>query len=109
MKVLDNISRITNNPLLRFTALIHDIGKPQVKRFVDGVGWTFHGHEIIGVRMLKHVIPRLKLSNQYLKYSQKLTGLHMRPIQLIGEEVTDSAIRRLLVQAGPEIDDAMPG
>jgi poly(A) polymerase len=107
MKVLDNISRITNNPLLRFTALIHDIGKPQVKRFVDGVGWTFHGHEIIGVRMLKHVIPRLKLSNQYLKYSQKLTGLHMRPIQLIGEEVTDSAIRRLLVQAGPEIDDLM--
>ena len=107
MKVLDNISRMTDNPLLRFTALVHDIGKPQVKRFIDGVGWTFHGHEIIGVRMLKHIIPRLRLSNQYLKYCQKLTGLHMRPIQLIGEEVTDSAIRRLLVQAGPEIDDLM--
>lgn len=107
MKVLDNIAAMTNNPLLRFTALMHDIGKPRVKRFVDGTGWTFHGHELVGVRMLKKIVPHLKLSNLYLKYSQKLTGLHMRPIQLIGEDVTDSAIRRLLVQAGDDIDDLM--
>ncbi|MBN2105008.1 HD domain-containing protein [bacterium] len=107
MKVLDNIANDTDNLLLRFTALVHDIGKPRVKRFVRGEGWTFHGHERIGVHMLKQIVPRLKLSNAFLKYSQKLTGLHMRPIQLIGEDVTDSAIRRLLVQAGDDIEDLM--
>jgi len=107
MKVVDNIAKLTDNPLLRFTALMHDIGKPRVKRFVPGTGWTFHGHELVGVRMLKSIVQRLKLPNAYLKYSQKLTGLHMRPIQLIGEDVTDSAIRRLLVQAGDDIEDLM--
>ncbi|MBN1780072.1 HD domain-containing protein [bacterium] len=107
MKVLDNISGMTDDLLLRFTALMHDIGKPRVKKYVEGTGWTFHGHEMVGVRMLKKIVPRLKLPNTYLKYSQKLTGLHMRPIQLIGEEVTDSAIRRLIVHAGPDIQDLM--
>lgn len=107
MKVLDNIAEFTDNPLLRFTALMHDIGKPRVKRFVRGTGWTFHGHERVGVHMLKRIVPRLKLSNAYLKYSQKLTGLHMRPIQLIGEDVTDSAVRRLLFQGGDDIEDLM--
>jgi poly(A) polymerase len=107
LKVVDNIARMTDKPVLRFLALIHDIGKPQVKRFVDGVGWTFHNHENVGERMLKRVCGRLKLSNEYLKYTQKLTQLHMRPIQLIGGDVTDSAVRRLLFQAGEDIDDLM--
>jgi poly(A) polymerase len=107
MKVLDNVAAVSENPLLRFTALIHDIGKPRVKRFDETNGWTFHGHETVGVRMLKLMVPRLKLPGTYLKYSQKLTSLHMRPIQLIGEEVTDSAIRRLLVHAGDYVQDLM--
>lgn len=107
MKVLDNLSKMSDNIVLRFTALIHDIGKPQVKRFVEGTGWTFHGHELVGMRMLREICPRLRLSREFSRYSQKLTSLHMRPIHLIGEEVTDSAIRRLLVQAGEDIDDLM--
>ena len=107
MKVLDNVAEISDDARLRFTALVHDIGKPRVKRFVEGVGWTFHGHEVIGVRMLRKIARKLRLSNDYLKYSQKLTHLHMRPIQLIGEEVTDSAIRRLLFQAGDDVEDLM--
>ncbi|MBN2200949.1 HD domain-containing protein [bacterium] len=107
LKVVDNIARMTDKPLLRFLALVHDIGKPQVKRFVEGVGWTFHNHENVGERMLKRVCGRLKLPNEYLKYSRKLTALHMRPIQLIGGDVTDSAVRRLLFQAGEDIEDLM--
>lgn len=107
MKVLDNLSKMSDNIVLRFTALIHDIGKPRVKRFVEGTGWTFHGHELVGVRMLRDMCSRLRLSREFSRYSQKLTRLHMRPIHLIGEEVTDSAIRRLLVQAGDDIDDLM--
>ncbi|MCK4817399.1 HD domain-containing protein, partial [bacterium] len=102
MKVVDNLSGITDNLLLRFTALVHDIGKPRVKQFVQGSGWTFHGHELVGVRMLQTICRNMKLPNNYLKLSKKLTSLHMRPIQLTSEEVTDSAIRRLLVQAGDE-------
>jgi len=107
MKVVDNLASLSDNILLRFTAMVHDIGKPRVKRFVDGAGWTFHGHELVGVHMLRRLCKRLKLPNEYLRYSQKLTRLHMRPIHLIGEGVTDSAIRRLIVQAGEEIDDLM--
>jgi putative nucleotidyltransferase with HDIG domain len=107
LKVLDNLAELSDDPMLRWTALVHDIGKPKVKQFVEGAGWTFHGHELVGVRLLKRICPRLKLSKEMSKFSQKLTRLHMRPIQLIGEEVTDSAIRRLLVQAGDEIDDLM--
>lgn len=107
LKVVDNVARVSDNLLLRFSALMHDIGKPRVKRFVKDQGWTFHGHELVGVRMLRHIIPRLKLSREYLRYTTKLTRLHMRPIQLIGEEITDSAIRRLIVQADQEMEDLM--
>ncbi|MBN2029406.1 HD domain-containing protein [bacterium] len=107
MKVVDNLARISDNPRLRFVGLIHDIGKPRVKQFVEGTGWTFHGHELVGERLSKKICNRLKLPKEYRKYSQKLIHLHMRPIQLIGEEVTDSAIRRLIVQAGEKIDDLM--
>jgi putative nucleotidyltransferase with HDIG domain len=107
LKVVDNIAKADGKLLLRFLALVHDIGKPQVKRFIDGVGWTFHNHEKVGERMLKRICTRLKLPNEYLRYGQKLTQLHMRPIQLIGGDVTDSAIRRLLFQAGEDIDDLM--
>jgi poly(A) polymerase len=107
LKVLDNLARETDNPLLRFAGLVHDIGKPRVKRFIENVGWTFHNHEQAGERMLKKVCARLKLPNEYLKYGEELIRLHMRPIQLISEDVTDSAIRRLLFNAGERIDDLM--
>ena len=107
MKVLDNLAEFSDNVLLRFTALVHDIGKPRVKRFIEGTGWTFHGHELVGMRMLKSICHRLRLPRQFSQYSQKLTRLHMRPIHLIGQEVTDSAIRRLIVQAGDDLDDLM--
>lgn len=107
LKVVDNIAKVSDKLPLRFAGLVHDIGKPVVKRFIEGVGWTFYNHENIGERMLKRICTRLKLPNEYLKYSQKLTRLHMRPIQLIGGHVTDSAIRRILVQAGEDIEDLM--
>jgi putative nucleotidyltransferase with HDIG domain len=107
MKVVDNLAITTENLILRFTGLIHDIGKPNVKRFIEDIGWTFHGHETVGIKMLKNICHQLKLPNEFLKYSQKLTQLHMRPIQLIGDNVTDSAIRRLLFEAGDKIDDLM--
>jgi poly(A) polymerase len=107
MMVIDNIAKVTDKQVLRFAALVHDIGKPLVKRFVEGVGWTFHNHENVGERMLKRICTRLKLPNEYLKYSQKLTPLHMRPIQLMGGDVTDSAIRRMLFLAGEDADDLM--
>ncbi len=107
LKVLDKVAEESDNLYLRFTALVHDIGKPRVKRFVEGTGWTFYGHELIGVRMLRTICQRLKLSKEFYKYASGLTRLHMRPIQLIGEEVTDSALRRLLFHAGEGIDDLM--
>lgn len=107
LKVLDNVAQVSDNLLLRFTALVHDIGKPKVKRFIEGTGWTFHGHELAGVRMLKSICQMLKLPKKYEKYASKLTRLHMRPIQLTSEEVTDSAVRRLLVNAGDYVDDLM--
>jgi len=107
MKVLDNLAESSESHLLRFTALVHDIGKPRVKRFIEGTGWTFHGHELVGMRMMRGICHRLRLPRQFYQYSQKLTRLHMRPIHLIGQEVTDSAIRRLIVQAGDDLDDLM--
>ncbi len=107
LKVLDNLAGETQNPLLRFAGLVHDIGKPRVKRFVENVGWTFHNHEQAGERMLKKICARLKLPGDYQKYGGELIRLHMRPIQLISEDVTDSAIRRLLFNAGGRIDDLM--
>jgi tRNA nucleotidyltransferase/poly(A) polymerase len=104
-KVVDNISESTDNVWLRFAALVHDIAKPQTKKFVDGIGWTFHGHEEIGARMMKGIFRRLKLPMHHLAYIEKLVRLHLRPIALVDDEVTDSAIRRLIVSAGEDLDD----
>lgn len=103
--VVDNISQATENLWLRFAALVHDIAKPQTKKFVDGIGWTFHGHEELGARMMKNIFHRMKLPLNKLEYVEKLVRLHLRPIALAKEEVTDSAIRRLIVQAGEDLQD----
>lgn len=107
LEVLDNISRYTDKFELRMVALMHDIAKPQTKRFIEGIGWTFHGHEELGARMVERIGRRMKLTVNAIKYIKKLVRLHMRPAQLVNEEVTDSAIRRLLVEAGEDIDDLM--
>ncbi|MEJ5261906.1 MAG: HD domain-containing protein [Ignavibacterium sp.] len=103
--VVDNISKETENVWLRFAALVHDIAKPQTKKFVEGIGWTFHGHEELGARMMKNIFHRMKLPMNKLDYVEKLVRLHLRPIALAKEEVTDSAIRRLIVQAGDDLND----
>ena len=105
LKVVDNISNATGNVWLRFTALVHDIAKPQTKKFVEETGWTFHGHEELGARMMKSIFKKLKLPLNQLEYVEKLVRLHLRPIALAGEEVTDSAIRRLIVAAGEDLED----
>jgi poly(A) polymerase len=104
-KVIDNISKVTDNVWLRFAALVHDIAKPQTKKFVEGVGWAFHGHEEIGARMMKGIFKRMKLPFNKLEYIEKLVRLHLRPIALAKEEVTDSAIRRFIVDAGEDLED----
>lgn len=104
-QVIDNISDVSDNLWLRFAALVHDIAKPQTKRFDENVGWTFHGHEELGARMMKEIFHRLKLPMQKLPYIEKLIRLHLRPIALVDEDVTDSAIRRLIVQAGDDLED----
>jgi poly(A) polymerase len=103
--VVDNISKATNNVWLRFAALVHDIAKPQTKKFVEGAGWTFHGHEEVGARNMKSIFKKLKLPLNKLDYVEKLVRLHLRPIALAKEEVTDSAIRRLIVAAGDALED----
>lgn len=105
LMVVDNISKVTENVWLRFAALVHDIAKPQTKKFVEGIGWTFHGHEELGARMMKDIFQRMKLPLNKLDYVEKLVRLHLRPIALAKEEVTDSAIRRLIVQAGDSLED----
>jgi poly(A) polymerase len=104
-EVVDNISKVTDNVWLRFAALVHDIAKPPTKRFVEGTGWTFHGHEELGARMMKSIFKKLKLPFSKLEYVEKLVRLHLRPIALAKDEVTDSAIRRLIVAAGEDLED----
>jgi len=103
--VVDNISQKTDNVWLRFAALVHDIAKPDTKKFYEGTGWTFHGHEDLGAKMMKSVFQKLKLPLNRLEYVEKLVRLHLRPIALASEEVTDSAIRRLIVLAGEDLHD----
>ncbi|MBI4536126.1 MAG: HD domain-containing protein [Ignavibacteriae bacterium] len=105
--VVDNVAQTSNNLWLRFTALVHDIAKPKTKAFKEGIGWTFHGHEELGARMMKSIFRRLKLPMDPMPYVEKLVRLHLRPMVLVSDEVTDAAVRRLVFEAGNDIDDLM--
>ncbi len=105
LQVLDNVAEKSADFDLRFTALFHDVAKPLTKQFFADKGWTFYGHEELGARMIGEIGRRLRLPNKVIEYAAKLTRLHLRPIAIASEGVTDSAVRRLIVEAGEELDD----
>ena len=107
LQVIDNAAELSDKMEIRFAALVHDIAKPQTKRFINGKGWTYHAHEVVGIHLMRKLSKRMKLSNELTDYLCKLIKLHLRPISLAMKGVTDSAIRRLIVEAGDDIDDLM--
>jgi poly(A) polymerase len=107
LKVLDNLCGISDNIWLRFSAILHDIAKPRTKAFVKGTGWTFHGHPEVGARMVKPIFRRMKLPMEPVPFVKKMVLLHLRPIALINEEVTDAAVRRLLFDAGEDLEELL--
>lgn len=107
MKIVDRLAEKTDKLNLRLAGLLHDIGKPVTKKFIERTGWTFHGHDEIGARMIKKIGKRLQFDNETVNYLYKLTRLHLRPINLSNRNVTDTAVRRLIKEAGPYLEDQL--